>query len=576
MKQQTLISQSNSFFHKSAGLVLALLVMLYSALSMADSLKVETDRQNVEMGDIITLAIEADFQSKGSKLDISLLEDQFDVINSQQSNQIEIVNGSYNSYTRWRLQILPKQVGKLMIPPFELNGVKSKPYPINVTEAQYADGQKPYFLEAIIDKQQSYVQEQVIYTLRFYHKGSLINGNIRPPKFENALVESLKEQSVFGKTIEGQQYTVYEWQYALFPQASGDFKIAGPSFTGLLNLRGKQKGVQSVAKDTIVKVLAAEKSPAPYWLPASSLTLSQEWQKLPKTINVGDSLRRVITLKVAGLKTTQLPTITTQNGSTYKVYADEAVNNQTLSEKGVNSIKLISQAIVPTQEGTLTLPDETITWWNTEKSSFETATLKSQPLTIWPANNVTQNTIPSVTESSQISANQLTNNPIQNGQFQQPPYSQNQTENEVMSIPFWVWLIIVLVLTSLWLITLLMLLRTRQQLKAAGIDEHSIQLNPNSTEANYTFNHQWCEMPLPEFYKELLRQLHDDLHIKSVESIPIERLRNAIFQLEAHLFAGEQLGYDTQQTICDNWASLITKHNQNVTKKGELSELYKN
>ena len=576
MTQQTLISQSNSFFHKLAGLVLALLVMLYSALSVADSLKVETDRQNVEMGDIITLEIEADFQSKGSKLDLTLLEDQFDVISSQQSNQIEIVNGSYNSYTRWRLQILPKQAGKLMIPPFELNGVKSKPYPINVTEAQYADGQQPYFLEAKVDKQQIYVQEQVIYTLRFYHKGSLINGNIRPPKFENALVESLKEQSVFGKTIEGQQYTVYEWQYALFPQASGDFKIAGPSFTGLLNLRGKQKGVQSVAKDTVIKVLAAEKSPTPYWLPASSLTLSQEWKKLPNTIYVGDSLRRVITLQVEGLKTTQLPTITTQNGSTYKVYADEAVSNQTLSEKGVNSIKLISQAIVPTQEGTLTLPDETITWWNTEKSSFETATLKSQPLIIWPSSNVNQNTIPPVTKSSQIAANKLANNPIQKGQYQQPQYSQNQTENEVMSIPFWVWSIMVVVLTSLWLITLLFLLRTRQQLKAAGIAGNSIKLDTGSTAENYTFNHQWCDMPLPEFYKELLRQLHDDLHIKSVESIPIERLRNAVFQLEAHLFAGEKLGYDTQQTICDNWASLITKHNQNVTKKGELSELYKN
>ena len=574
MTQQNLISQSNPFFPKLAGLVIALLVMLYSALSMADSLKVETDRQNVEMGDIITLAIEADFQSKGSKLDLTLLEEQFDVINNQQSNQIEIINGSYNSFTRWRLQILPKQAGQLMIPPFELNGVKSKPYPINVSEAKYADGQQPYFLEAKIDKQQIYVQEQVIYTLRFYHKGSLINGNIRPPKFDNALVESLKEQSVFGKTIEGQQYTVYEWQYALFPQASGDFKIAGPSFTGLLHLRGKQKGVQSVAKDTVIKVLAAEKSPNPYWLPATSLTLNQEWEDLPKTIYVGDSLRRIITLKVEGLKTTQLPTITTQNGSTYKVYADEAVNSQTLSEKGVKSIKLISQAIVPTQEGTLTLPDEAITWWNTEKSSFDTVTLKSQPLTIWPASNVNQNTIPPVTESSQIASNKLANNSIESGQYRQP--QSNQTSNEMLSIPFWVWPIMVAVLASLWLITLLFLLRTRKQLKAAGMNGSTINLDTHSTTENYTFNHQWCEMPLPEFYKELLRQLHDDLHIKSVENIPIERLRNAVFQLEAHLFAGDKLGYDTQQTICDNWASLITKHNQNTAKKGELSELYKN
>lgn len=573
MIEQTLKSQCKTNSLKLPGLVIiTLMVMLFSALSMADSLTIKADRQNVEMGDIITLAIEADFQSKGSQLDLSLLEDQFDIINNQQSNQLEIVNGSFNSYTRWRLQVLPKQTGKLVIPPFELNGVKSQPYPIHVTEAHYPDGQKPYFLEAKMNKQKIYVQEQVIYSLRFYHKGSLINGNIRPPKFENALVESLKEQSVFGKTIEGQQYTVYEWQYALFPQASGDFKIAGPSFTGLLHLRGKQKGVQSVAQDMVIKVLAAEKSPTPNWLPATSLTLSQEWKALPKTIYVGDSLRRVITLKAEGLTSTQLPTITTQNGSTYKVYADEAVNSQTLSEKGVNSIKLISQAIVPTQEGTLTLPDETITWWNTETLRFETVTIKSQPLTILPASNVAKNPIPAFTDNSQIMAS----TPLQNEPFPTPQYTHNQTENKTATILFWMWPILVAVITSLWLITLLLLLRTRKQLKAAEISEHSKQLNPNATGTNYTFNHQWCDMPLPEFYKEILRQLHDNLHIKSVENIPIERLRNAIFQLEAHLFAGEQLGYDTQQTICDNWASLMTKHNQTMAQKSALSELYKN
>ena len=585
MNQPIFISNRNSVVNKLPGLVLLLLLLLclmfYSALGLADSITVKTDRQNVEIGDIITLAIETDFQTSDSKLDLSALKDQFDVINKQQSNQIAIVNGSYSSHTIWRIQILPKQVGTLMIPPFKINGVKSQPYPITVKEAQYSDDNRPYFLESSVDKTQAYVQEQIIYTLRFYHKGSLINGNIRPPKFENALVESLKEQSVYGKTINGQQYTVYEWQYALFPQSSGDFAITAPSFTGILHLRGKQKGVQSVAKKMVIKVLPAVKNPDGYWLPAQSVSLTQEWKNLPGTIRVGDSLRRIITLEVNGLKESQLPTITTQNGQNYKVYADEAKNNQSLSEKGVHSIKLISQAIVPTQEGTLTLPDEKITWWNTKTKSLETTVLKTQPLTIWAA-DTSKGNIPPVTQSTSNTnkansglnqgGNQGPNNP-----YTRPNYSQVSEEAGVLSIPFWLWPIMLTVVISLWLITLLLLLRTRKQINALqlAIGNNSKAVNENSG-VQQTFNHQWCEMPLPAFYKELLRQLHDELNINNVDSIPNEKLKAAIFQLEAHLFAGQKLNDRTQQTICDNWASLITRHNTHIKKKGELTDLYQN
>ena len=566
-----------SLFVAIKNLFMLLSLALFSNLAFANSITVQTDRQNVEMGDIITLSIQTDFQAKGTALDLTKLKDQFDVINQQQSNQIQIINGNYSSFTQWRIQILPKQAGSLMIPPFEIDGIQSKPYPIKVSEAVYTDGNAPYFLEAQTDKSKVHVQEQIIYTLRFYHKGSLISGNIRPPKFDDALVESLKEQSVFGKTINGQQYTVYEWQYAIFPQASGNLNIAGPSFTGLLHLRGKQKGVQALAKPTVIEVLAAEKGPAPYWLPATEVTLTQEWQNIPKEIHVGDSLRRVITLDVTGLKASQLPTITTQNGSSYKVYADEAKTNQTLSAKGVQSIKLISQAIVPTEAGTIQLPDETITWWNTKTQQFEQTVLTSKPLTVWPLNKDKTTQIPDITQAPQ-STQKADNVMLGNTQAYQNRYANSQTSGleDLLSLPVWIWPILLSVFVSLWLITLLLYLRTRKQIKTLN---NTILTQPgNSTSAvkQIAFNHQWCDMPLPEFYKELLRQLHDDLQIKSVDAIPMERLRKAIFQLEAHLFAGDKLGYDTQQIICDNWASLLSQENTAAKKKGELNSLYNN
>lgn len=528
------------------------------------------------MGDIITLFIQADFQTTKSKLDLTKLKDQFDVINQQQSNQIEIVNGGYASFTRWQIQILPKQVGTLMIPPFEINGVKSKALPIKVTKAVYSDSDKPYFLEATVDKDKVFVQEQVIYTLRFFHKGSLINGNIRPPNFENALVEPLKEQSVYGKTINGKQYTVHEWKYAVFPQTSGELKIVGPAFTGLLNLRSRQKGVQAIAKPTVINVMSAPNTQQTYWLPASNLKITQTWHNLPTEIKLGDSLRRIITLEVEGLKSSQLPTISTPNTNTYKVYADQDKDKQTASDHGIKSVKTISQAIVPTKAGTLEIPDETITWWNTRTQKFEKAVLKTPPLQILGKNSVANPSKPLPLQDTLNSKPALPSQLEQAKSYDDYYPVTDKDMGKTYGIANFIWPIIALVVGILWLITLLILLQTRKKLKFLTSEQNLGKKNKTTDAVTHTFNHQWCEMPLQDFYTELLRQLHEDLGIKSIDSIPIERLKMAIFQLESHLFAGEQLGYDTQQTICDNWAALITMQNTKEKEKEQLTNLYQN
>ncbi len=554
--------------------IFLLSILSISNVALADKLTVSTDRQSVEMGDIVTLMIEADFQSKSGQIDLTALEDQFEILNQQQSNQVEIINGSYNSFTRWRVQILPKQIGKLMIPPFEVNGVKSQPYPITVLNAQVSDANRPYFLEANVDKQTVFIQEQVVYTLRFYHKGSLVNGNIRPPKFGDALLEQLKEQSVYGKTINGQQYTVYEWQYAFFPQSSGQLDIPGPSFSGIVHLRGGQKGVRALAKPISITVQPQAVKNTPYWLPASSLKISQQWQNLPDTVHVGDSIRRTITLEVEGLKASQLPEIKTQNGSNFKIYPDTSKQNQSVSAKGVTSIVNISQAIVPTDEGTLQIPDLTITWWNTATGKPETATLKTDPLTIWPASS----SIPPVVQGSDSAQNiaQLSEDRKTTDSTSIPPVAETYPYRPQPTDSFWPY--VSLAATLFWLITLLMLFITHKKLKKLQAAANQVS-NDNKDEAvKLVFNKQWCDLPLNEFYPELLRQLHDDMNIDSIEQIPNEHLKKAIHQLESHLFAGEKLGYKTMQEICDNWAALINKQNQAGQKKEkqELASLYNN
>lgn len=547
--------------------ILGVVLLTLSSLSLANKIDIRTDRQTIEMGDIITLNIETDFQTRGNSLDLTLLRDQFEVLNQQQSNQVEIINGRFKSFTRWRLQLLPKQTGTLMIPPFKIEGVSSKPYPIKVLDVAVDAKDRPYFLEASVDKTHIYVQEQVIYSLRFYHKGSLINGNIRPPKFDGALLEQIKDQSIYGKTLNGKNYTVYEWKYAFFPQSSGQFDLPGPSFSGLLHLRGNQKGVRAVAKPISIEVKPKPDSVTEYWLPANAVDIQQQWPNLPKTPRIGDSLKRVITLQVDGLTKSQLPEIHTENGANFKVYPDASHASQTVTTNGVNSEMVITQAVVPTQEGTLHIPDLVVHWWNTQTHRIEKTVVNTAPITILPANQ----RIPPVTTPAPETSAKLPSLPVPN----QPNHGPLSSQENTQSLYGWP---VAVVMSLLWLITMVFWLRARRDIKALQQQTNHPDHDRAPTNKAVTFQSSWCDMPPTRFYSELLRQLHQEFGIDQVDLIPNPKLVVSIHQLEAHLFGEQPLDSDTLETICRRWEKWVKQVNQSApvgtSNKTELANLY--
>ena len=290
----------------------------FSALVFANSITVESDRQTVEFGDIVTLKITADFQVITGQLDLSKLDDQFEVLGSQRSNNLQMVNGDFKSSTTWLVRLLPKQEGQLLIPPFEFENVTSQPYAINVTplKVQHSGtALQPYFLESSVDTADPYIQEQVIYTLRFYHQGRYVDGMIRPPKFDKMMLETLKDQAVYQKQILGKNFTVYEWVYALYPQSSGKIVIDPPMFNGRIQYAGQLRSVKEFAKAIELDVQIEPPSFAEQsnnsWMPTQSLTLTDEWtQPTGDVIRIGDTLTQTITMKVQGLKASQLLNLT--------------------------------------------------------------------------------------------------------------------------------------------------------------------------------------------------------------------------------------------------------------------------
>ncbi len=558
-------SYRHSLFKTLAFNLFLALSLLFSSQAWSKTVTVETDRQTVEFGDIVTLKITADFQVTTGQLDLTQLKDQFEVLGTQRSNNIQMVNGNFQSSTSWIIQLLPQQQGELIIPPFVLENVKSQPYSLKVTPIQVqhkGTSLRPFFLESSIDQPKPYIQQQVIYTLRFYHQGRYVDGLIRPPKFEKMLIEELKEQSVYQKKIQGKSYTVYEWIYALYPQSSGQIKIDPPMFNGRIQYAGRLKQVKEFAKGITLAVKAEpssfDKESSNSWLPAKSVTLTENWtQPVTDKIRIGDTLTQVVTMNVIGQKANQLPNLKLLSQLNYKVYPEKPNSAETKTASGINSVKQFKRSIIVTKAGSITLPEQVLYWWNTQTNKLEKTTLPAKTFEV---------------EAALIEQQSLVDCTLPTHDLQATPGGLQSIQGNVSSI--WQWLSALFAV--LWLATLAWLIKQRQQQhkrpQTAMVNE-TVSISENSQA--WSDLDSICELPAKALYpaiKQWLKNEYDIQHFGQLEDQPLQHL---LQQLEAGLYSSAELDSQLTEQLCQQLKSLqqtgLAKQQQSDSK---LKSLY--
>jgi len=562
------ISNSTGLIKSVALSLLFALSMAFSVTSWAKALTVETDRQTVEFGDIVTLKITADFQVTSNQLNLEQLKDQFDVLGTQRSNNIQMVNGNFESSTSWIIQLLPQQEGELIIPPFELENIKSQPYSITVTPIKVAhqgSALRPFFLESGVDQTNPYIQQQVIYTLRFYHQGRYVDGLIRPPKFDKMLVEELKEQSVYQKKIQGKNYTVYEWIYALYPQNSGEIHIDPPVFNGRIQYAGRLKQVKEFAKNITLNVQA---EPTSYtqqatnsWLPAKAVTLEEEWT-LPNStqIRVGDTLTQIVTMNVEGQKANQLPNIKLLSQTDYKVYPEKPISSESKNDRGIISAKQFKRSIIATQAGTLTLPEQVVYWWNTQTNQLDKTVLPAKTYQIEAAMIEQQNLVDCTLPSHDLKA--------------VPGGGLKIVEGSVSSI--WQWLTALFAL--LWLATLGFWFKQKQQISSPVVTTtEDIETAAEKSQQAWSNLDSMAKLPVNELYPAIKQWLKTEHQITHFSQLNQPELQSLIQQIEASLYHESELDNQTVQSLIEQlkrYHQQQSGESQSKTKDSKLSNLY--
>ncbi len=371
----------------------ALCVSLLASADDKAGVRAWLDRDSMHLGETVTLNVEAE-GSTGGQPDFSALASDFNVLGTQSSQQVSIVNGARSAKTLWAVGLEPKREGSITIAPIALGQAQTAPIHLSVLPATSA-AQQPggdLFLEATAQPLDPYVQQQVRYTVKLYYAFDLTDGNLGEPKADGIATQRIGQDKQYIATIGTRRYHVLERHYALTPERSGAIEIPALAFRGsVLDAsdpaaffgRGRSVSARSDALHLEVKPKPASWT-QPTWLPAASLLL-QDQGELPTEVHVGEPITRTIRMQAQGLGYEQLPELQLAAPEGAEMYPDKADTRTRDDGEWLYGERVRKFAFVPDRPGTLELPGLSVTWWDTAHDRLETAELPARTIKVLPA-----------------------------------------------------------------------------------------------------------------------------------------------------------------------------------------------
>ena len=111
-----------------------LALLLFAAQAQAATFSASVDRKEVTEQDTFNLMLRYSEQVGFGSPDLTPLQNDFQILNQQRSNQFRSVNGKTESFTEWTLTLTAKRSGQLTIPPIRFDDQQSQPITISVRE----------------------------------------------------------------------------------------------------------------------------------------------------------------------------------------------------------------------------------------------------------------------------------------------------------------------------------------------------------------------------------------------------------------------------------------------------------
>ncbi len=377
------------------------------------------DNQDLEY----TISISGDVNNY-PEIDLDNMKD-WDVLSSGTTRNYTWINGQSNQSVDITYRLTPRSSGTLTIPSqtIEIDGKRhvtkslqvqvlksSQPQPqARATPPQgqrgsaSADnvGKDDLFLEASVDKDTVYVNEQITLTIKFFRDVQpLQTPDYSEPTWTGFWKEDLPPQRTYAQRVNGQNYHVNEIKKALFPTAAGTHTIGSATiavvvsersrqdpfsvFNNFNSLFGRSKTVTLHSDPiSVVAIPLPEKSqPKNFSGAVGHFTISSKVDKTKVEVNEPITLTLKIngTGNVKSIVPPDLPDL--PDFRSYEASDNEKTERVNFELGGSRSIEHV---LIPKRAGNYTLPGVQFSFFDPKSKSYQTVSTKPVAVEVTPA-----------------------------------------------------------------------------------------------------------------------------------------------------------------------------------------------
>ncbi len=495
-------SRRGIYHEVSLFLIVVAVSILYAQQAVA-SVDAWLDTNKVNIGESVQLTIKADGRVSGEP-DLSPIEKDFDILGKSSSTSVNFINGSLSTSTTWYYTLSPKKKGRIVLPPIDVNGARTPELVLEVagTSAPSADSSaSDIFIETSCEPKAPFVQQQIICTVRLYAAQEITDGTLSEPQAGGAIIRKLGRDQEFNRIRNSRRYRVIQRKYAIFPQESGRLTITSPVFSGTVVVPGSRSpndpfstflnrdpffshalpGLTTNTKEVRIKGkdidITVKPRPAAfkgrYWLPATSVSISEKWEPENGNIHVGDPITRTVTVVAQGLTGEQLPDLSPASVHGCNVYPDTPQIKNDEHSTGITGTRIQKIAFIPQRPGTVTLPPIVLRWWNTDRGQAESVSLPGRTITVLPASSTGQSGPALHAAPSPAAAPGQASNPNEGQGLKKTPAPATSARQSDRISNIYMWTTLAFALA--WLITILFLIHERykngsneRRIKATG------------------------------------------------------------------------------------------------------------
>ena len=403
--------------------------------------RAELSRDSIFLEETVVLTLSAENAGAASDdPELAPLAQDFNILNQSVQMNVEIRDNERIFTQVWTVEIQPKRIGKLIVPPIFVAGGSSAPIAVEVLEFHSpasALGEDVH-LEVVADRQDPYVQSQVEVKVRLYLGERLLSGDLTELRADNAVVMRVGKDRNYRVRRGARDYQVVERQYAVFPESSGELILSQVQFSGAIIILDQDSEQRVLRKHITTEPVGLKVRPKPSsysgttWLPIKDLKLTDSWSAEPNFASGKPESRRIV-IQANGARAIQIPGISYEQNDTVRIYRSQPTLNT--FERNDRIIGELTEEIVfvPQQADTLKIPSFQVIWWDINEDQERVSTL--------PGSTVPLRSAAGIESGSPESADSST-------------ASSMATENDVLPEKGGIWKTVSLVLTVLWMATL--------------------------------------------------------------------------------------------------------------------------